>query len=324
MAGNWRWSRIKVSPANESTLDEPLHQLFDSFAPDLLGMSHLSAVELCEASAFSGRLVWIDGLGESNCNPWKVFLQHYAQVSRSVSRLVRTLFVAPVGLDTWDVLQQDVALTVHEWADVVDEMDLVILANDRLRGRGLREALRKLLVMTIAKVAAWDCAMAERLAEAKTEDILDPLELLRSEARKRGWNHRTLRSVSLGTVSVLGIVHAALAAIREPDEIRSRIWSAQVSVLLPIIEIQRRKIVRDHYHQIKAELGRCGRAEDPETLEIGDLAFLFRQDSFDQRVRFRVERLRLARNDLAHSRPLLLRDTLHLVEVAAEAQIRSW
>ena len=311
-----RWRRVVVSPSTESMPAEPLRYLFNQFAPELSTVPDLTPVELCEEGGFRGCLIWIDGLCRENSLEWMCFLEKYAQVSRNVSRLKRTLFIVPVNGETPDSLGRDVALMVHDWARVVDEMDLAFLANDRLRARGVVETLRKLLVMTIAQVAAWDCAVAERLAQARTEEILDPLEFLKSDARTRGWTRETPPSVTLGTESYLGVAHAALAAIREPDEIRRRIWSAQVSVLLPVIEMRRREIIREHHHQITAELRRKGRARDPETLEIGDLAPLFsraRFDRFDPNVISRVERLRLARNELAHGRPLPISQALELV-----------
>ena len=318
MADCGRWGRVEVSPADMLKPGVPLRQLLEQFAPELTEVSGVTAVELCEAEGFWGRLIWIEGLRSINCPAWMTFLGKYAHASRSVPRLRRTLFIAPVGADTTGDSFGDVALMVHEWAGVVDEMDLTFLANDRLRTRGIRGTLRMLLVMTIARVAAWDFNTAERLANASAEDILDPSNLLRSEASARGWVCETPRSVSRGTVSARGVVHAALASISEPDEIQRRIWSAQVSVLLPVIEVQRQALVKEYQHQIAEELRRDGRAEDPEELEIRDLAFLFRRVGFDRDVGYRVEDLRLARNALAHGQPLLTPQALALARVASD------
>ena len=318
LADSWQWGRVKVSNSAKVGLRAPLRQLLEEFAPELTAISNWTTADLCEAEGFLGRLIWIEGLRNANCPAWMSFLEQYAQASRGMSMLRRTLFVAPLRVGASEASARDVALMVHDWTGVVDEMDLAFLANDRMRARSIGGMLRTLLVMTIARVAAWDCTVAERLSDASTEDILNPLELLKSEARARGWTRETPSSVSLGTESASGVVNAALAAISKPDEIQERIWSAQVSVLLPVIEMQRREIIKERRYQIASELRRNGWAEDAEALEIGELAFLFRRIGFDQEVSARVENLRLARNALAHGQPLLTSQALALARSATD------
>ena len=317
LGDSWRWECIEAGSSVKPGQCAPLNRLFERFAPELAAFSGLTAVELCEAEGFQGRLIWIEGLHSANWHAWKAFLTRYAQASRSVSRLRRTLFVAPVEDDTSEESDSDVALMVHDWTGAVDEMDVSFLVNDRIRRRRIGGTLRTLLVMTIARVVAWDCGVAERLANSSVDDILNPLELLGSVARERGWTLGTSSSVLSGTESRAGVMHAALAAITEPSEIQRRIWSAQVSVLLPVIELQRREIIRQHRHQIEASIQQPGTRGDAEALEIGELAHLFWRVGFDHEVSLRVEELRLARNELAHGQPLPPAEALALVRMTA-------
>lgn len=321
LADCWRWERIEVSPSAALVPSEPLRHLVERFAPELSRISDLTAVDLCEAEGFLGRLIWVDGLCHGNVLSWMTFLEKYSQASRGVSMLRRTMFVAPVGAHDSGVSNGDVGLMTHDWAGVIDEMDLAFLANDRLRTRGIGGVLRELLIMTVARVAAWDVAVADWLSQAREEDILDPLALLQSAAEERGWTCETPSSVSLGTESCTGMAHAAHAAVSKPDEIQRRVWSAQVSVLLPVIEVQRREIVREHRHQIDAELRRANWEEDAESLEIGQLAFLLRWAALEPEFSYRVENLRLARNSLAHGQPLSTSQVLTLVRGAAHAPV---
>lgn len=314
------WGRIEINPSGALSARAPLHQLLEQFAPELTALADPTAMDLCEADGFVGRLIWIEGLQNGSCGAWQTFLEKYAQASRSVSRLRRTVFVVPMGANSLEASDGDVALKVYDWAGVVDEMDLVFLAHYRLRMRGIQGTLLTLLVMTIARVAAWDCTMAERLAKARPENILNPMQLLRCSAQERGWTSETPPSVSLGTESKAGVVHAALAAIREPDEIQRRVWSAQVSVLLPVVEMHRLEIVREYRHQIVEKLRRTGQPEDVEALEIGDLAFLFSEAEFDHEIASRAEDLRLARNALAHGRPLVTSQALMLAQSATNSR----
>ena len=315
----WHWERIEVSRLAAVVSSEPLRQLVERFAPELSRISGLTAVELCVAEGFEGRLIWIDGLGNGNFLGWMTFLEKYSQVSRNMSMLKRTTFVAPLETHESGVSEADLGLMIHDWAGVIDEMDLAFLANDRLRTRGIDGVLRELLVMTVARVAAWDFAVAEWLSQASEEDILDPLALLKSAAAERGWTCETPSSVSLGTASCTGMPHPAHAAVSNPDEIQRRVWSAQVSVLLPIIEVQRREIIRRHRNQIDAELRRANWEEDAESLEIGRLAFLFSGAASEPEFSCRVERLRRARNSLAHGQPLPTSQALKLALGATHA-----
>lgn len=100
------------------------------------------------------------------------------------------------------------------------------------------------------------------------------------------------------------MTHAPLASVSEPDETQRRIWTAQVSLRLPVIEMHRREIVREYRHPSETELRRTGRAEDSEPLEIGESAFLMREAGFNHDVASRAENLRLTRNAVARSRIL--------------------
>ena len=314
LADSWRWTRVDVGSVGESARKEPLYLLARQVAPELSSVCHLTAAELCTSEDFSGRLVWIQGLLESNWDMWIKFLEKYAAASRSIPTLARTRFIAAVGGRVSGNPRADVALVVYDWAGVVDELDVAFLANQRLRSRGIDGTMRILLVMTIARVASWDCVLAERMAQADLEDIVDPLDFLVAEAQARGWHEETGFSVSLGTASEAGEVHAALAAIRRPGELRRRIWSAQLAVLLPIIELQRQQLVSDNFHRIVQSLRQSGCTADLEEVEIRELEeFLWRTGTADE-VCSDMEELRLARNRLAHGTPLLTSEAIALAQ----------
>ena len=310
----WHWDRVEAGATAEAEGNgAALHILCKRFAPELSALSGVTASDLCEAEAFRGRLIWITGLHKANWRVWRAFLVAYAQAIRSVRVLNRTLFVAPLYGVPRGEENREVALVVQDWHDVVDEMDLLFLASERLRGRGINGAMRLLLATLVARVAAWDCGVAERMAMASVEDIIAPCELLRAVAREREWTEETPVSWELGTESGTGVMHAALAAVREPREIGRRVWRAQVSVLLPVIESRRQDIVGAHRCQIEENLERTGERGDADDLEIGDLVRVFGRPGFDPEAGRWVRGLRSARNELAHCRPLPSAQALMLV-----------
>ena len=299
---------------------QPFESLCDRYWTGFSSGWGTSLLDLCERKDFQGRLIWIDGLQRLSRNDWvawRKFLTDYAQVSRSVQDFHRTLFVASLeGTLPSDPPQTDVTLATHDWRGVVDEMDLLFLAYERLGERTANPTLRSLLASTVARVAAWDLETAERLLEEETDRILEPFDTLRSIARERGWGTDTPVRWEFGTDSGDGTLHAALASLHDPPrELWRRLWSAQASVFMPLIEEQRHEIVMDNCHQLNARLRIQGEIIDPLDIQMGDLKGLVNHPSFNRIVRNRVDRLHRWRNKLAHLEPLSPREVHSLAGV---------
>ncbi len=279
----------------------PCKGLLERFAP-----KGTSLPDLCEAPDFQGRLIWIDSLDRDTWPECKEFLTDYAQFSRNVPQLGRTRFiVCLVGAPPEKPPQRDAALDVHEWKNVVNEMDLLFLAYGRLGERDVNNTMRSLLATTVSRVAMWDLDVAERLLGEDDDKIIDPVRVLRSIAREEGWTCTTPADWALGTASATGAIHAALSALDEPPrELHRRIWSAQASVLLPIIDERRYEIVRENHGQISTHLNMDGDLTDPFDLDIGRLKGMVQRPGFSRHISNVVRRLHETRNDLAHLKPL--------------------
>ena len=105
-----------------------------------------------------------------------------------MSSLGRTLFVVPLeGEPPEEPPKNDVTMATHDWSDVLDEMDLLFWANDRLLQKGMNYSQRILLATTVAYIASWDFDIAMRLLDEKSHVILSPCEMLRSVAEEKGW-----------------------------------------------------------------------------------------------------------------------------------------
>ena len=255
----WQWATVESDAVVESPRGESLLRgLCQRFAPRLLPVVRVTVADLCEEEEFQRRIIWIDGLHSTDCSGWLSFLAAYARASQAVPMLERTRFVALVDGGPSTRVIGDICLAVHDWRDVIDELDLLVFADSRLRERGVDGKERLLLATTVARVAAWDFVVAATLREEPPEVILDPSDALCSLARERGWTSETRPEWGIGTDSGSGSMHAALAAIKEPREIQRRVWSAQTAVLLPEIEAVRLDIVREHHFQLAENLRRTG------------------------------------------------------------------
>ena len=312
--GSWNCTVFRAEPA-----ELPFESLRERFAPRLESAWRATLRDLCEHEEFHGRLIWLDGLGgldRSDLLAWINFLTDYAQASRSVREFERTLFVAVLeGHPPADPPREDVTLRTHDWRDVVSEMDLLFLSYERLWRRDVGTAMRLLLATSVARVAAWDPEVAERLLDEKDYVILDPCSMLRSVASEKGWNSGTAAAWELGTASGNGTLHAARASLQEPPrELRRRVWSAQVSVLLPLIDDWRRDFVSEHYGLLAVHLERDEIPLDPLDLDVGDLTGMVQRPGFGGDTRRRVRLMNKWRNDLAHLKPLAVRDARSLAD----------
>ena len=287
----------------------PVEGLRRRFVPGLSENWGVSLRDLCEHEEFSGRLIWLDGLDaldEDDWLAWKNFLSNYAQASRGVREFERTLFVAALeGVPPVVPPDEDVALTQCDWRGVVDEMDLLFLAYERLGDRAGGPVMRSLLAATVARVAAWDPDVAERLVDEEDETILDPRCMLQSFANEKGWTSETTVAWELGTASGNGAAHAAIASLENPPrEIQRRLWSAQASVLLPEIDVWRRQFVSENGALLASHLQQECNSTEPMDLDVGDLTGLVQRPGFDTDARRHVRRMNNWRNDLAHLKPL--------------------
>ena len=180
---------------------------------------------------------WQEDLDSSNWADWRQFLEDYAQASRSRSLLGRSRFlVALAGPPAAEPPPMEVGIENLAWNGVIEDLDLLLFANEQLRPRVDEPLLRSLLANAVAKVAAWDFDTAAAIVAEDNATIMNPCELLRANARERGWTTDTPLDLCLGTC-LGGIAHPVRAALDEPpNELHRRLWSAQLSVLLPWIE----------------------------------------------------------------------------------------
>lgn len=284
--------------------DEPAKALGERFLRGMTGDVDVP-LTLCNTGHFAERLIFLEVTG-SQWEPWCEFLEDYARASRATPVEQRSVFIAAVGGIPHQAQPTAGVAKVFAWDDVIDEADILAFANDSLRRKGKARNVARLLASVVSSLAAWDFDTASRLLEERDQTILQPVDVLRSWGRERGWDERTAISWDLGTASMDGTPHAARSAMDEPPtEIRRRIWIAQASVLLPKIEARRVSIVKDNFDDLQRWLVRADQSErDPFDLQIGELHKLFQDRGGRHSLRREISKLRMARNALAHVDPL--------------------
>ena len=273
-----------------------------------------SATDLCDDAGFRGRLVRPYGLDAHSWPAWRDFLGAYAQASRSRPLLGRSLFLL-AGCPPSDEPDTEVGVVDLTWDGSVDNVDLLLFANEKLRERTPDPLLRSLLANTVARVAAWDYDTAATLVAENDQTIMDPTEVLRAIAKDRDWDADTPLDWRLGTASRAGVAHPARAAVEDPPvEIERRLWSAQLAVLLPWIEERRHGVVAGNLYEVKRQMRADGDGQgDPYDIEVGELYALFSRRGGHRGIRKTLQCLRDGRNVLAHRRHLSYDRVLGLI-----------
>jgi hypothetical protein len=143
------------------------------------------------------------------------------------------------------------------------------------------------------------------------ETLLAPSHILEEIAQERGWRdsegetptpewHRGMTQEVDGKTQI----HAAAIPVNDPKgELKRRIWTAQVSVMLPFVEEQRREFIEEYSRFLSVPyttpLGE--KVETKSELEINHLYLqVVNGIPVDAATVRHVDRLKNIRNRLAH------------------------
>lgn len=168
---------------------------------------------------------------------------------------------------------------------------------------------RRIATSTATRLALWDPAVSLRLAREDIRRILEPVEMLKQIANERGWLgqdcsqpkaswHTGAQCLFEGKERT----HSAFLALNDPNnELRRRLWGAQVEVIFPLIEERRQELI-----ETLARILQERKITDLQDMEIGEieLAIFRRSNRVPYELRREVRRLKEMRNSLAHLEPL--------------------
>ena len=310
----WEWTTIDASVAGP----DPVAFLRHRICPEVSARRVRSMADLAHTPSFQGSVLCIENIDRSDWAQWASALVAYADASRNVDLVSRTLLIVVLSGDVVaEKCPNEVALVRRDFRDVVDVLELFMFALWRAPISIETPEQRALLAHTISQVARWDCLLAEQLLSLPLDEALSPEDALLSYAQHSGWTSSTSRCWENGTIDGPAdrpVVHSALLSVSgESRSIRQRIWTAQAAVLLPLVEERRVRIISHcrRYLRLPLQTERGQLIRDPLDLEVGLLAWCLERTNTPQAVKRQVRWLRDARNKLAHMEPLEPAEALH-------------
>jgi hypothetical protein len=178
--------------------------------------------------------------------------------------------------------------------------------------------LKRVATFVVAGLALWDPEVVLRFSQARIEDILDPARILFQLGKERDWlNHTDSARKNAWHTGCSDVfegrerAHSALlACCAAQEEIRRRVWNAEVGVMLPYVEEQRQDILvqlTGYLHvPFKTRFGDV--IDDVRDLEIGHIEAQLKSSgtSLNPGLMRSIQRLRNIRNRLSHLETLPL------------------
>ena len=296
---------------------DPSSVLREQICPEVNELRLRNMSDLAVCPSFQGRLIWIDNIAAAGLVRWLSALLTYADACRNVEVIDRSVFLITLSGNTVvDVSSDDAALVRRDFRNVLDSLDLLVLALCDAPREVRRPAERALLAYTVSQVAQWDWLLAERLLAMPPDEALFPEDSLRQYAGIRGWSTDTSECWEQGTIDGpegRPCVHSALLSITGRMRlVRQRIWAGQAAVLLPLVEERRGELIRQcrRYLRLPVESVDGLLIHDPFDLEVGQLTWHLDRENAPVSVRRRANELRRFRNMLAHMEPVVPDQTL--------------
>lgn len=256
-------------------------------------------------------VLWVRGCTSVQWNEWRSVIEVASRLAGELplgSRLVLAIEV-PAGER---LPAQDVAVRRHRWEGQVDQ-DMLTWWCRQLLANDVREPMtvKRLRTAMTAHIAVWDGELA---ADLLTEVHLPAArqDILVAAAKRRGWKRGMPASWQIGAQMLIDqrpVVHSAwLAESQRWDDIDRRIWSAQASVLLPVLDDMRMKIIRLHQRSLPTGLrDSTGQVMPIEDYELGFLRYLMLNRGWKPQTSHYASVIQRAwglRNQLAHLKPV--------------------
>lgn len=268
----------------EPTLDRlPAQALADAFTATAEAAALAHEARLTDYLA----IVVTEALDTTALNGWRMFMIRFLKerVGRSgglavlILRLGNEPTLENLPLVAWNGLRR---IDVTIWADLHAPLDR-------------SEPLASLAAALAVDLCGWRLDLAAEIARARRQDLLDPL----------GWLRLRVGQAPAAPCKLNGRDMAcpiALCQEGRDEEIRIRIWKAQLTALFPWLEAHRQRVIDRHRRilridQYQRELG----VHDVDELEFGGLAWQLR-NRLGRAEADLVDCFAELRNDLAHRR----------------------
>ncbi len=233
-------------------------------------------------------IIAAETLSATELNGWRLFMPRFLKerVGRSggLAVLILVSNSAPkfenLPLVVWNGRLRHIDITI--WADLHAPLERP-------------EPLATLASALAVDLCGWRLDLAAEIARARRQDLLDPL----------GWLRLRAGQASSAPCRLNGKDMACPLALWEEgreEEVRIRVWKAQLTALFPWLEAHRQRVIERHRRLLRVdrhqnELG----VHDVDELELGSLAWQLR-NRLGRGEADLIDCFAVLRNDLAHRR----------------------
>lgn len=304
------WRMLNAEPARDTPVADLLLRRFDPHIPPETALNTRSVVA---SERLRGHCMMLEmEAGDEAWPHWCDFLVNYAEMARGLAAYERTVFCIILrGTEPVRLPPDSVALTTHRWYGVVSDLDMALFVANRLRGSPEPALPVRTRAAVIARLALWDPSVVDVLADAPLAELFQPRQLLGALAEERQWDSGAIEEPNGWECGIRdrldGREHvhsAALAAAGDREEIETRVWSGQVGVLFPALELQRRALIQRFGHKLNVPHSTPYRRviTDRRDLELGHILYQLRSDGVSppRSVMGAIQSLVDMRNALSH------------------------
>ena len=310
---SWYWDTIDIEDTQNYRPIDLLYERYacdEDYGFDCAPEKHRSAKKLCTNEHFAGQIIYIRGMQSHIWPVWREWLIEYEQACRTTSLIERSVFCVPLyGEAALDPPPEEVCLSIKQWNNTVDNLDMNIFAGQLLKQRQMSILYRQLAVSILSELSLWDFQVTELLAKEDIEVILNPYEILRNLAQERRWDVTDCKQPSWCQGQKCYFegeekIHSALLSLYNNKELDRRIWKAQVRVLMPYIEERRQDLIisLERYLKVPFTTQYGQLIEKFQDLEIGNIDWQIapREVLVDPQTKKMVSKLKQARNLISH------------------------
>lgn len=285
--------------------EHPLAFLFRELAIEISPEESQSVALLLEQ--LGSIVVIVDEIPPQCWPAWKRLLLEYERELRGIGDgQVPLLLCVLSGVEQTAAKLNAPAVANYFWLGIVGELDTQVFIRSQLLDFDRSSTEQEVSSRIISKLSLWDVELASKLIPLSIADLTHPHGVLQEIAKESQWHPGDIRSWSRGTEETFegrSAPHSLWLCTNGGDaELVFRVWSAQASIGLMLVEQRRRELAPKASRHLRFPIEVNGElARTVHDLEIGQLAHnLSVAHCSDRDLMRRVKLLKRVRNLLAH------------------------
>jgi len=295
----------------------PIALIRERFFPEVGELADFGMSMLLRRKELAGKVLYVKATGDSAFS-WIQFVTDWETQCPELSPSHRFLVVLEtVQFGNRIPSQGGPYVGVHNFWGTVGPIDLRVLVHRLNRGSRLPAITKRLVAELAIELACWDLALCEFLLGLGVSLLERPLV---------GLERYTKESQSFSLAEIDRVVHfdgrnerhSCSRSQEQQSDNRARIWRAHATVLLPLVETERRHIISHSgvSFEVPFDGGYGEYITDPLSLEIGHLhrqveSRLVRCSADTREL---IWLLRNVRNHLSHATIPTLKTVMRLLE----------